>query len=135
MTEKTNKWEEEFDKFWETEASHLKTASKKWIKSLLKQEKKKWLEVLPEEKEIEEPNQYHHLCYGGSTVSLVDVFDGNENYTCRYKGYKSWAQPACENCDGNCIGIKKYTEYQGKDNAIKKSWNDCLQTIKQQLTK
>jgi hypothetical protein len=58
------------------------------------------------------PSLFHHVCYGGGTVKMVDKYTNKETYTCSYQGDKSWITPLCEKCTGLVAEVKSLTSHQ-----------------------
>ena len=78
----------------------------------------------------EKPKTFHHLCYGGSTVKMVDVISHERHYTCRYQGDKNWMTPVCENCKGLDAVNEELTDYQKSMNyGIDKFFNALLRSV------
>ena len=65
---------------------------------------------------LNKPENYHHICYGGGTVKMVDVMSDNPKYKCKYQGDKNWMTPACEYCNGLCQDKMELSEYQENTN-------------------
>ena len=61
---------------------------------------------------LNKPQLYNHLCYGGSSIKMIDTHTPNKNFTCQYQGDENWATPACKKCKGLISKSKSLTEYQ-----------------------
>jgi len=51
---------------------------------------------------IKRPKLYNHICYGGSTNCILDVWTDSERHKCHWhrRGQKNWLTPKCKSCDG-----------------------------------
>jgi hypothetical protein len=49
---------------------------------------------------LEKPRGYYFVCYGGSSVKMVDTRSHEPNFKCQYQGDKNWMTPLCEKCQG-----------------------------------
>ena len=58
------------------------------------------------------PSSYHHVCYGGSAIKMVDVVDNNKEFKCKYQGDKNWLTPVCEKCTGIKVEEPELTDYE-----------------------
>lgn len=65
---------------------------------------------------IEKPKSYHFLCYGGSTIKMVDIDTHEKIFTCRFQGDDNWMTPACKECKGLEAESESLTDYQSTYN-------------------
>ena len=49
------------------------------------------------------PTSFHHLCYGGSSIPILDKWTLEPILACPEAGEGSWMTPACKNCDGKHV--------------------------------
>ncbi len=67
--------------------------------------------LMPEKKE--EEKKYHHVCYAGSTVCLVNFWADKQKIKCDYKKrYEGWeTYKECKQCNGFSEANLEYTEW------------------------
>jgi len=77
------------------------------------------------------PEYYHFVCFGGSTVKMLDTWNQESEIHCQHEGKKNWMTPMCENCKGT-KGHLDLREYQESENSgIEKLKNKILNKIKE----
>ena len=81
---------------------------------------------LPEKKELIQPKNYRHLCYGGSTCKRIDNLTPTKVIKCPFKGECSWAVPACKDCDGEIDGYLELSDWDEAKNRETNEWNACI---------
>lgn len=81
---------------------------------------------------IIKPTHYHQVCYGGSTILMVDLFTESPDFQCRYQGKKNWLTKACEKCTGLHQDEK---EISAKDGMINSRLRDLADTIKSEINR
>ncbi|MFA5152870.1 MAG: hypothetical protein WC554_09945 [Clostridia bacterium] len=77
---------------------------------------------------IEKPSSFHFVCYGGSSIKMIDTRSDKPNFECKHQGDKSWMTPSCENCKGLIATERTLNDYQQQFNSgVEAFYNKLLQ--------
>ena len=79
---------------------------------------------------LNKPQDYHFVCYGGSSVLIVDEWSHKNTFKCRYQGDKNWMASVCEKCKGLTQKDKRLTHVQTMENYV---LNEFAKDIIQEL--
>ena len=86
--------------------------------------KEKVLRIL--DRHLNEPRDYHFVCYGGSSIPMLDIWSHENTYKCVYQGDKNWMTPICENCKGLKQKEKRLPYNETMQNYILKSFAETI---------
>ena len=90
--------------------------------------KEKVLRIL--DRHLNKPRNYHFVCYGGSSIRMIDKWSCANTHECTYQGDKNWMTPLCETCKGLTQKEKRlHTPRQFSLESITASVYKCLLSL------